>query len=61
MWSHYAGGLRGFCIEFNEEEIFEEDSSTFLVDVIYSNKPPIIDSLEYAVIQDQYEYALEHG
>lgn len=61
MWSHYADGLRGFCIEFNESEIFEEDSNIFLVDVNYTNKPPLIDTLEYAVIQDQYDYAVEHG
>jgi hypothetical protein len=61
MWSHYADGLRGFSIEFNEAELIDEDESTSIVKVNYTNKPPIIDSLEYAIINDQFEFAIEHG
>lgn len=61
MWSHYADGLSGFCIEFDEAEIINEDEQTFLVQANYTDRPPLIDSLVYAVTEDQFEYALEHG
>ena len=61
MWSHYADGLRGFCLEFDENELFVEDEYKYLVPVNYTDKPPHIDSFVYAVTHDQFEYAAEHG
>lgn len=61
MWSHYADGLRGFCIEFDESKIFKEDERSFMVPVNYADKPPVIDTFVYAVTQDLFEYAIDHG
>jgi Protein of unknown function (DUF2971) len=61
MWSHYADGLRGFCLKFDETALFKPDEHIALVPVIYSDKPPVIDTLVYSVTEDQFEYAVEHG
>ncbi|QKV20054.1 DUF2971 domain-containing protein [Oricola thermophila] len=53
MWSHYGGGLRGFCIVFDEELIANADPEGYLFDVAYLKKPPIVDSLVYGIAWDQ--------
>jgi hypothetical protein len=57
MWSHYADGLRGFCIEFDKARLLEgnEDKAAIL-DVLYEHKPPIVDTSVYAVAEDQIAY-----
>lgn len=57
MWSHYADGLRGFCIEFDREELLignEFDANIY--DVKYQVSPPVIDSMVYEVAKDQVWY-----
>lgn len=61
MWSHYADGLRGFCIEYDESAIVKGNEAIFIENVSYAPSPPNIDAFAYAVIEEQYYYALEHG
>lgn len=61
MWSHYADGLRGFCIEFDDDLLISEDEYTFLCPVNYVEEPPVVDSFVYAVTEDQFYYAIDHG
>ena len=56
MWSHYADGLRGFCLEFDERAFSFERSPWELVNVAYREEPPIFDSFLWAVAWDQVEY-----
>lgn len=58
MWSHYADGLRGFCISFDEELIEEAEPDGYLVDVTYLRSPPNVDSFVFAIAKDQEWY---HG
>lgn len=58
MWSHYADGLRGFCIEFDEEmlisiEIAKEAS---IIPVSYAVGPPVVDKMLYSLAKDQIWY-----
>jgi Protein of unknown function (DUF2971) len=56
MWSHYADGLRGFAVVFDEKElIFGRDDSLFL-DVSYRSTPPEVDTLVYGVLWDQEDF-----
>ncbi|WP_374410657.1 DUF2971 domain-containing protein [Novosphingobium colocasiae] len=57
MWSHYADGLRGFCIAFDEEVLTQGSSIGYVVDVAYLNAPPRVDSFVYAVARDQDWYS----
>jgi hypothetical protein len=64
MWSHYADGLRGFCLEFNEEALQTSDPSAYVTAVEYLEAPPTVDSFVYAVADDQYDYhmmAIDEG
>jgi len=57
MWSHYADGLRGFCIEFDPNLVlskFTGDASIY--DVLYQEAPEKIDTAVMAVIYDQIVY-----
>ncbi|HEY0412229.1 MAG TPA: DUF2971 domain-containing protein [Allosphingosinicella sp.] len=56
MWAHYANGLRGFCIGFDEEDFVQEARDSYLVDVEYLSEPPTVDGFLYAVAEDQYDY-----
>lgn len=56
MWSHYADGLRGFCIVFDEEVILESEPEAYILDVEYKKNPPTIDSFVYAISYDQDWY-----
>lgn len=61
MWSHYADGLRGCCLGFDNEKLVPETETTFLADVQYLKNPPVIDTLVYAVTEDLFHYAIDHG
>jgi len=56
MWSHYADGLRGFCIVFDEDCIARIEPEAYLLDVKYLDAPPTVDSFVYAVASDQDWY-----
>lgn len=38
LWGHYADGLRGYCVGYDEEKLVEADKIG-LLNVSYSNKP----------------------
>lgn len=56
MWSHYADGLRGFCIAFDEEAVVSAEPHAYLADVTYCEAPPTVDGFVYAVAHDQHEF-----
>ena len=56
MWSHYADGLRGFCIVFDENSVATADPEAYVLDVEYRDAPPTIDSFVYAIARDQEWY-----
>jgi len=57
MWSHYADGLRGFCIEFDRDLLLSNCSDTAgIFEVSYEDKPPIVDTAVIAVLNDQTDY-----
>lgn len=60
MWSHYADGLRGFCLEFDQDILLvnELDNVKFY-DVEYKETPATIDTALIAILQDQIEYSLD--
>lgn len=60
MWSHYADGLRGYCIEFDPEYILSNSEEHLIImNVLYEDTPPKIDTAVMAVIHDQIEYHQE--
>lgn len=58
MWSHYADGMRGFCVGFDERLLLslEEKKEAVIIPVSYSEAPPIIDRIVYALVNDQIWY-----
>lgn len=59
MWSHYADGLRGFCIEYDDDLILSNyPENTRIYEVLYKDTPATIDTAVIAVINDQINY---HG
>lgn len=56
MWAHYANGLRGFCIEYDRDKLLTNEVNAEIFDVLYANKPPIIDTAVVAVLNDQVNY-----
>jgi hypothetical protein len=57
MWSHYANGLRGFCIEFDCDALLHgKGDRASIIDVVYQDAPPIFDASVYAVAEDQVAY-----
>ncbi len=58
MWSHYADGLRGFCIEFDEKLLLseEEKKEASIIPVSYIKHPPVIDKMLYSLANDQIWY-----
>lgn len=61
MWSHYADGLRGCCLGFDCRTVATESESVFITDVQYVERPPAVDTLVYAVTEDLFYYAVDHG
>lgn len=61
MWSHYADGLRGCCLGFDSNSVAAESETVFITDVDYVSRPPVIDTLVYAVTEDLFNYAIDHG
>lgn len=57
MWSHYADGLRGFSVVFDEAALVSGRPEAYVLDVAYTDKPPAIDSFIYGVAQDQDWYS----
>lgn len=53
MWSHYADGLRGFCIAFDEEALLSGRNDAHVMDVSYVDRPPLVDSFIYGIAHDQ--------
>lgn len=41
MWSHYADGHKGFCIEYDFSVPWKEDSKALLLPVVYSSERPM--------------------
>ena len=58
MWSHYADGLRGFCIVFDERIVTSVEPKGYVTDVAYLDTPPTVDCFVYAIAQDQQDYHL---
>ncbi|CAE6903092.1 hypothetical protein ACOMICROBIO_LMKGKHOH_02206 [Vibrio sp. B1FIG11] len=57
MWSHYADGLRGFCIEFDPKSILgTNEKFASIYDVTYQSKPAVIDTALESVYSDQADY-----
>jgi hypothetical protein len=56
MWSHYADGLRGFCIVFDEHLLMKVEPKGYITDVAYLETPPLVDSFVYAIASDQEDY-----
>lgn len=59
MWSHYADGLRGFAVVFDEKELLSGRNDSFFLDVTYRSMPPEVDTLVYGVLWDQEDYHLK--
>ena len=59
MWSHYADGLRGFVVVFDENELISGRDDSFLLDVSYRSAPPEVDTLVYGILRDQEDYHLK--
>lgn len=60
MWSHYADGLRGYCIEFDPKYLQSKDEEHLIIlNVLYEDTPPKIDTAVMAVIHDQIVYHQE--
>lgn len=58
MWSHYANGLRGFCVEFDEKLLLSEDKerNASIIPVSYIEQPPVVDKMLYSLANDQVWY-----
>ncbi|HEY0959456.1 MAG TPA: DUF2971 domain-containing protein [Novosphingobium sp.] len=56
MWSHYADGLRGFCVVFDEEKLATHKGD-YVLDVVYTSAPPVVDSFIYGIAWDQDWYS----
>ena len=56
LWSHYGDGLRGFCVEFDEDLITGSEPKGYLLDVAYLDFPPKVDSFIYGIAWDQDWY-----
>lgn len=56
MWAHYADGLRGFCIEFDRELVIPDGRDARVYDVLYCDRPAVIDASVLAVLYDQRDY-----
>ncbi len=60
MWSHYADGLRGFCLEFDRDILLvNELDNVKSYDVEYKENPAVIDTALIATLQDQIEHSFD--
>lgn len=57
LWSHYGDGLRGFCVEFDENSLTNSEPKGDFLDVAYLNSPPKVDSFIYGIAWDQDWYS----
>ncbi|WP_198036710.1 DUF2971 domain-containing protein [Halomonas sp. GT] len=64
MWAHYADGLRGFCLVFDENELhtslesLNDLSDLMLCPVTYTNRLPtlnLIDEINFLIDEDSIE------
>ncbi|ECF7019542.1 DUF2971 domain-containing protein [Salmonella enterica] len=55
MWAHYAKGMTGICIEFDEEK-FKGLEDMHIFDVNYLDHPPTVDTAVLTLIGDQIDY-----
>ena len=53
----YGDGLRGFCVEFDENSLTNSEPKGYFLDVAYLNHPPKVDSFIYGIARDQYWYS----
>lgn len=56
MWSHYADGLRGFCLQFDPNLILYNNKLAKIYTVEYKEKPAVIDATLIAALTDQISY-----
>lgn len=56
MWAHYGDGLRGFCIEFDEEVINASHENAHVYEIFYADSPSVVDASVMAVLHDQWDY-----
>ena len=56
LWSHYADGLRGFCVVFDEELVLDTALKADVYDVVYLDGPPEVDSFVFGIAADQVWY-----
>lgn len=57
MWSHYADGMRGFCVEFDPDLLVSDSSEEATIfDVCYEREPAVVDASVIAVLNDQVDY-----
>lgn len=56
MWAHYGDGLRGFCIEFDADEITAYHDNANVFEVIYADSPSVVDASIMAVLHDQWYF-----
>lgn len=51
MWSHYADGLRGFCLEL-DPDLLCADSKANIIEVQYLARPPVLETIAYELAND---------
>lgn len=57
MWSHYADGLRGFCIEFDDDVFDGNTPEKYPIElhyVKYRSSPPSVDTVAYSIANDMF-------
>lgn len=57
MWSHYADGLRGFCMELDDSVFATSSPEKYPVEihqVKYRTSPPSIDTVAYLIANDMW-------
>lgn len=57
MWSHYADGLRGFCMELDDSVFATSSPDKYPVEihhVKYRTSPPSIDTVAYSIANDMW-------
>jgi hypothetical protein len=57
MWSHYADGLRGFCLELDDMAFATSQPEKYPVEihqVKYRTSPPSIDTVAYSIAYDMW-------
>jgi len=57
MWSHYADGLRGFCIEFDDSVFDGMEPEKYPIElhfVKYRSSPSSVDTVAYSIANDMF-------